>query len=207
MYVNYSIISKVLIFATIIRWNKRLLFVCHSFLIESSFFSPLTWIILSQNSIRLSLFNLNNIFTPTKLLLLFFFNPLVSLSILNDYQIFSQFHTVSKIITSRENKQKRPFATKKHYDSSSNVESPQLKNQTPGKCGSHLHQSNPFAKNPHFLYQTSLQDLSPSLFSLVLISRNNTSLSFPFSLRWVLLLFYFFACYVELIYNIYGRFV
>ena len=96
---------------------------------------------------------------------------------------------------------------KKHYDSSSNVESPQLKNQTPGKCGSHLRQSNPFAKNPRFLYQTSLQDLSPSLFSLVLISRNNTSLSFPFSLRWVLLLFYFFACYVELIYNIYGRFV
>ncbi|KAL0005406.1 hypothetical protein SO802_012967 [Lithocarpus litseifolius] len=58
-----------------------------------------------------------------------------------------------------------------------------MKNQTPGKCGGHLRQSNPFAKNPRFLYQTSLQDLSPSLFPLVLISRNNTSFSFPFSLR------------------------
>ena len=205
MYVNYSITPKVLIFATIIRWNKLLLFVCHSFLIESSFFSPLTWIILSQNSIRLSLFNLNNIFTPTKLNFFFFFHPLVSLSILNDYQIFSQFHTVSKIIKSRDNKQKHPFATKKHYDSSSNVESPQPKNQTPG---SHLCQSNPFAKNPRFLYETSLQDLSPSLFSLCSSQpKQHFSLSFSFSLRWVLRLFYFFACYVELIYNIYGRFV
>ena len=41
LYVNYGIISKVFIFATIIRWNELLLFVCHSFLIESSFFHPL----------------------------------------------------------------------------------------------------------------------------------------------------------------------
>ena len=151
LYVNYGIISKVFIFATIIRWNELLLFVCHSFLIESSFF-----------------------------------HPLVSLSILKSQRL-PDFPSISYCLQNHHQQRQQtepPFCNKKkHYDSSSNVESPQLKNQTPGKCGSHLRQSNPFAKNPRFLYQTSLQDLSPSLFSLVLISRNNTSLSFPFSLR------------------------
>ena len=110
LFVNYSITSKVLIFATIIRWNRLLLFVCHSFLIESSFFSPLTWLILSQNSIRLSLFNLDNIFTPTKLNFFFLTHQCHSQV---STTIFPQFHTVSKIITSRDNKQNHPFATKK----------------------------------------------------------------------------------------------